>query len=70
MDMTNMVSIHTNTIIRGDALCPASTDLIAQLGRVDADAPIPDGWRVLTAVGHAGSLVGRIVFRCELEDAT
>ena len=64
-----MVSISKNTLVEGDALYPTDTDLIAQQGRLEEGAAVPDGWRVLSvSLGEMGSLVARVVFRYEVED--
>ncbi len=61
-----MVTVHTNTLLEGDALDPQSTDLIVQQGSLDVGQPVPQGWRVLTG-NLDTSLVARVVYRYEVE---
>lgn len=53
-------------LVRGDALYPACSDLIAQTRLLPVGEPCPDGWRVLS--GNAShSEIGRVLLRDEWE---
>lgn len=53
-------------LVRGDALYPSSSDLIAQTRLLPVGEPCPDGWRVLS--GNAShSEIGRVLLRDEWE---
>jgi len=54
-----------STVIDGDALAPADTDLIAQVAQLAVGEPVPEGWRVLTGNAHT-SQVARVCYRFEL----
>jgi hypothetical protein len=69
----SMIKFIKNNLIEGDAIDPSSTDLIAQVGRLDVGEAVPDGWRVLTGEAAASRVssmkrVARVVMRGELED--
>lgn len=56
----------TNVLIRGDALDPQSTDLIAQTKSLKVGAPVPRGWRVLSG-NLSESEIARVCYRYEAE---
>lgn len=62
-----MVSSITNGLLEGDALAPASTDIIVQRGYLRVGKPVPEGWRVLTGNQYE-STVYRVAYRYEIEE--
>lgn len=56
-----------NFLLKGDALNPQSTDIIAQFRTLAVGAPVPDGWRVLSG-NERFSEIARVAFRFECEE--
>jgi hypothetical protein len=57
------------TLIEGNPMDPASTDIIMARGRLNVGEAVPNGWRVLTGNMQSSDVV-TVGFREEMENWT